>query len=360
MPLGRPKQFKHLHRCNGHFHRVRLRQSNILTSHAHQPPRDVQRILARFNHPRQPIQRRIRIRIAHRLVQRRNQIEMFFARLVIRQQLPLQHILQPLLRQHPPPLRTRFRPHHQRFQSVVSRPRISIRQNRNPMQYLQIRRHIFFPQPARRILQRPLQQRNNLLRRVRPQHIHLHPRKQRRNHLERRILRRRANQQNVSRLHVRQKSILLRAIEPVHFIHKHNRPPPIPPRSLRLGHHFLNLFNSGKHRTEWNELRLRGPRNNPRQSSLPAPRRPPQEHRTQIVALNLHPQRFPRPQQFLLPNKLIQSLRTHPVSQRPPRRRFFLRLHSLKKSHAQISDRPSFSFKRPFLNFHLPSSAFIS
>ena len=174
------------------------------------------------------------------------------------------------------------------------------------------------------------QQRHNLLRRVRLQNVHFHPGKQWRNHLERRILGRRSNQQNVSRLHMRQKRVLLRAIKAMHFIHKHNRALAVTPHRFRLRHHFLDFFDSGKHRAERNELRFGHPRNNPRKRSLPASRRSPQEQGSQIIALDLHPQGLPRPEQLLLPDKFIKRLGPHPVSQRPPRRRLLFRLHSLK------------------------------
>ncbi len=64
--------------------RVRVRQPDVLNRHAHQPPRQKQGILARRQHARQIIQRRVGIRAAHRLVQGGNQVVMAVRRLVIK------------------------------------------------------------------------------------------------------------------------------------------------------------------------------------------------------------------------------------------------------------------------------------
>ena len=46
--------------------------------------------------------------------------------------------------------------------------------------------------------------------------------------------------------------------------------------------------------------------------------------------LDLRAQRLARPEQVFLADKFVERLRTHPVGQRPPGLRFFLRLDCLK------------------------------
>ena len=130
-------------------------------------------------------------------------------------------------------VRVRLGAEHQRFERVVRRARVAIRQHRDALEDLVARLDVLFAQAAHRVLDRAPQQRDDLLRRQRLQHVDLHPRKQRRDHFERRIFRGRADQQNVSRLHVRQKRVLLRAIEAVHFVDEHDRAPAVAPRVLR-------------------------------------------------------------------------------------------------------------------------------
>ena len=45
-----------LPRCHGLFERPRIRQADVLDRHPYQPPRDVHPILARLDHPRQPVE----------------------------------------------------------------------------------------------------------------------------------------------------------------------------------------------------------------------------------------------------------------------------------------------------------------
>jgi len=63
--------------------RPRVGQADILDRHAHQAPGDVERVLPARQHARQPIERAIGVRSAHRLVQRGNQIEVLLAALVV-------------------------------------------------------------------------------------------------------------------------------------------------------------------------------------------------------------------------------------------------------------------------------------
>ena len=59
--------------------RLRIGVADVLGGEAHQPPRDVERILAGFDHPRQPVDRGVGIAVAHRLVQRRDQVVVLLA-----------------------------------------------------------------------------------------------------------------------------------------------------------------------------------------------------------------------------------------------------------------------------------------
>ena len=88
--LRRPDKIRRLHRRNCDRQRARLRQSNVFAGHSDQPARNVQWVFTRFEHSHQPIQRSVRIGISHGLMQRRNQIEVFFAGLVVRQKFALQ------------------------------------------------------------------------------------------------------------------------------------------------------------------------------------------------------------------------------------------------------------------------------
>src|SRR3546814_9294431 len=63
--------------------RLRIGEADILARKTGESPQDVERLLARDEHPREPIERRLRVRPAQRLMERRDQIVMAVAALVI-------------------------------------------------------------------------------------------------------------------------------------------------------------------------------------------------------------------------------------------------------------------------------------
>src|SRR3981081_2427306 len=111
---------------------------------------------------------------------------------------------------------------------------------------------------------------------------------------------------------------------------------------FRRGHHVLDFLDPRQHRAERNKVRVRHSRNQSRQRRLPASRRPPQNHRADIVALDLCAQRFARPEQRLLSGKLIQRFWTHPLRQRLRRRTpLIFRLELREKTHPGSNSKSS-------------------
>src|SRR5271155_2778406 len=133
---------------------------------------------------------------------------------------------------------------------------------------------------------------------------------------------------------MRQKRVLLRFIEAVHFIDEDDSAAPIVARGLRGGHYLLDFLNPGEDRAEGNEIRTRAVGNHASESRFAAAGRAPKKHRANIVALNLHAQRFAGPKQIFLPDKFVGRLRTHAVRQRARPRILLLRLDRAKKTHA--------------------------
>jgi hypothetical protein len=87
-----------LHGRDGLLERARIGQPDVFDRHADQAARDVQAVLAGFQHARQPVERGIHIARPHRFVQRRNQVEVLFAALVVEQHLALRWRPAPRLR----------------------------------------------------------------------------------------------------------------------------------------------------------------------------------------------------------------------------------------------------------------------
>ena len=134
------------------------------------------------------------------------------------------------------------------------------------------------------------------------------------------------------------KRVLLRAIEAVHLVHKHDGAPAIVTDAFGLGHHLFDFLDACEHRAERDVLGFRAAGDDARQGRLPASRRAPEEHRAQIVAFDLDAERFPRTKEVFLAHEFVERLRTHAVGERPARERFVLRLDCPKQSHCAPFD----------------------
>ncbi len=110
-------------------------------------------------------------------------------------------------------------------------------------------------QAALGVLQRAAQQKHNLLCGQRLQNVHARARQQRRDHLERRILRRRTNEPDASLLDIGEERVLLSFVEAVYFIDEHDGARAILPRALGIGHHLLDFLDAGQHRRKLAQTR---------------------------------------------------------------------------------------------------------
>src|SRR6266851_4784275 len=312
--LRLPEKVHRILRGEAEIQRLRSRQSDVFHRHAHDPARAVHRVFASLEHPAQPIERRIGVGVPHTLVQRRDDVVVLLALLVVEQYPPLQRlrrqrlgdgVVTALLRQ--------LRRHLQRIQSVAS-VAAGVRGERG--QCLIVGLNSRRAQATLGIAKRSPQQRNYLLLCQADQRIHPASRQQRGIDLERRVLRRRSDQPDRPALDIRQKRILLGLVEAVNLVDEQDGARPEPSRLLCLHHHLLDLFDPGEHSRKLDEARLSLLRNDLRERRLPGPRRTPEDHRDRVIALNGQPQRLARRQQMLLPDVLLQRARSHPLRQR--------------------------------------------
>ena len=87
---------------DGDGQRLRIGVADVLGREPHQPPRDVERILARLEHPREPVHRGVGVAVAHRLVQRGDEVVVLFAGLVVEQHPALDRLFRELRQIEPP------------------------------------------------------------------------------------------------------------------------------------------------------------------------------------------------------------------------------------------------------------------
>ena len=135
-------------------------------------------------------------------------------------------------------------------------------------------------------------------------------------HLERRVLRGRADERDGAALDVGQEGVLLRSVEAVDLVHEQNRSPSRgAPVLLGRAHDILDLLDAGKDGAELDELGPRQAGDETRQSGLPGSRRAPQDHRTDLVALDRRAQRPSRADQLVLSDELVESFGAHSIGE---------------------------------------------
>ena len=81
--------------------RLRIGHAHVLAGETDEPPHDVERVLARLQHAPQPVESGVGIGAAQRLMQRRDQVVVFLARLVVEQRAMLQRVLHACQINHP-------------------------------------------------------------------------------------------------------------------------------------------------------------------------------------------------------------------------------------------------------------------
>ena len=149
------------------------------------------------------------------------------------------------------------------------------------------------------------------------QGVHLRPRQQCRDNLEGWIFGRRADQDDVAALDEWQECVLLSFVEAMDFVHEHDRSPSFAPQSLGLHEHRFDLLDAAQDTAERHELALSRPGDDARQRSLPNAWRPPKNHGSEFVGLDLPAEWLAGTDQMLLADEFFQSARTHAFRQRP-------------------------------------------
>ena len=173
------------------------------------------------------------------------------------------------------------------------------------------------PEPALLVGQRPPQDAFDGLGRKRLQHEHLRARQERGVDLERRILRRRTDQDDVAGFDARKKRVLLRLVEAVDLVHEHDRPAAhSSPALLRRGHDLLDLLDAGEHGAERHEVRLRDLGDHSRERRLARAGRTPEDDRLQEVAFDGLAQRPARREDLFLTDDLVERAWTDPFRER--------------------------------------------
>ncbi len=164
--------------------------------------------------------------------------------------------------------------------------------------------------------ERAMHQSRDVFLRQRMQYEQPHPREQRRDDLERRILGRRADQRDQPALDVRQKRVLLRAIPSMDLVDENHGALAGLEIVARCLDRVAQIGDARCHRRKLAKHRARLFREHYRERRLAGARRTPQDHRMQHVRRDHLAEELSRTQQMLLADNFVERARPHPIRQR--------------------------------------------
>jgi len=286
--------------------------ADVLGGHAHHPARDIERVAAAIEHPRQPIERRIGGRTAHRLVQRRDLVVEEFAALVEAAHLAAAHLHHhlvgdaPLLGQAGGIL-----------QQVEGAAGIAIGGLRHEREVLFVDLQPLAAQAPLAVFQRTAQHRQQLFPGEGFEHVDPGPREQRVVQLEGGILGSGAHEEKGAVLHVGQESFLLALVETVHLVNEKQRAPPLGPVLARKIHRGTDLLHARKNGRKGMEGETGVVGQHPGQRGLAGSRGAPEDHGVELSLFDGAAQGPALAQDVGLSLVLAQGAGPHAVGQGP-------------------------------------------
>jgi len=174
-------------------------------------------------------------------------------------------------------------------------------------------------QAARFIRQRAPQDRFDRVRAEGLQDEDLRAGQQRGVHLERRVLRRGPNQDDVAGFHAGEEGVLLRLVETMDLVDEDDRSTAHPPPAiLRRRHHLFDFLDSSQDRAEGHKVRLGNLRDHPGERCLAGTGWSPEDDRLQEIAFNRFAQRSAGREDRVLADDLVERSRTHPLGKGSP------------------------------------------
>ncbi len=245
-----------------------------------------------------------------------DEVVMLFAGFVITEKFSLQNVFEEFRRDGARTFFIGLRAADGKLQRVVGSASVAIRERGDAEEDVVRSFCRFVAQAMLSVLEGAAEKLDDLRRSERIENVDLGAGEKRRNHFERRILRCRADEDDVAGLHVREKSILLSFVEAMNFVDEDDGAMAGAGFMLGHGHDFLDFLDAGEDGAEGNEFGTCQSGDKAREGGFPAAGRAPEEHRTKIVVFDLNAEGFSRAEKFFLPNKFIERARTHAFGKR--------------------------------------------
>src|SRR5712691_10162685 len=294
---------------------MRIGVANVLGGEDDHASDDEQRVLAGFEHAHEPVNRRVRVAAAQTLDEGGNDVVVLFAALVIEQCL----VLSSLFEQRQVDVSRFFLGGQGRrdLEGIERHPSVALGVLSKEQQRFLISGKLLSAKAAFLVLQGAPQQQQQVVRAQGFEDNHPSARQQRGDHLERRVLRRRAEEHDQALFHVRQEGVLLGLVEAVDFIDEQSRGLAVQP-TLLLGFlkNLTELLDTGEHGRKGDERRLYRLRQEMRERRLATTRRSPQDQRRQGLARADLLEQAARAQQTCLADVFIECTRAHALGQR--------------------------------------------
>ena len=298
----------------GEQQRVRVGEADVLAREADAAARDVERVLAALEHAREPVDRGVGVGVAHRLVQRRDDVVVLLAVLVVHQRLAADALGEDLVGDRPDAVH-RPRVRDGRLERAERLAGVAVGVDREPAQD-GLRHDERLPAVAALVRERAAQQLHDLLLAEAVEDEDLAAGEQRGVDLEGGVLRRGADEDDAALLDERQEGVLLRLVEAVDLVDEEDGPHAEGARLLGAGHDLLDLLDAARDGAEGDELRLREVCDHVGEGGLADAGRPPEDHRGDLVALDHRAQELPGPDEVLLPDELLERARPHAARER--------------------------------------------
>ncbi len=309
--FGAAQSIEGFPRIDRHLQGARIGEADVLHGHARQAARKIARVGAAIEHPRQPVQRRIRIRAAHAFVQRRDLVVELFAALVEAARAVGQYLFErrfgnraALARQVGGDLEEGQATTH----VAVGSGGDQVHEVVADLQFAVTEAALFeqcTPEGDR-----------DVVRGYGFHHVHAASRQQRGIQLEGRILGGGADENDRAALDVRQERILLHLVEAMHLVNEQHGTASGGEALGGLGQHFPYLGETAEDRGNSLELGVRVLREQQGQRGLAAARRAPQDHRMHVAGLDALAQRGTGREQAALADHFVERARPHAFGER--------------------------------------------
>ena len=284
-----------------HLQRLRVRKPHVFGRRDDQAPRHEQRVLAGFEHARHPVDGRVRVAAAHALDERRHDVVMLVAGLVI-EKMPLLHRALDVRQLELALAREGGRG----FDSVECHARVTASAFEQRVERVRSDPGVQLAEPA-------LHHAPELLAVEGLEAEHPAAREQRCDDLERRVLGRGADERDRPVLDMRQDRVLLRLVEAMDLVDEQHGAQAGALMHGRLRHRLAQVGDAGRDRAHGHHPRLRLGGEQSGERGLAAARRPPQDDARQVARpgqLAQHVDHAP------LADEVVELLRAHSGRQR--------------------------------------------